>query len=66
MLGKIPYVNRLFRTVGVGSTHLGDESVTIPLKDIAWNEVVDELEFEHRTAGARLNTRRRDRQRNGQ
>jgi hypothetical protein len=59
VLSRIPYLNRLFKTVGIGRSHLGDETVTIPFKDIARREEVDELNFQDRTAGARNNMRKR-------
>ena len=44
---NIPYVNRFFKNVGIGRTHLGDKSVVVPRKDIARIEpILDEVFLE--------------------
>jgi hypothetical protein len=50
VLRSIPYVNRYFRTVGIGQTHLGKKSVVIPFEDITGTEPVTAVEFQKRSA----------------
>jgi hypothetical protein len=49
ILRSVPYVNRYFRNVGIGRTHMGKRTVVIPLADIARSESVTPVEFRKRS-----------------
>lgn len=60
VLHRIPYVNRLFKNVGIGQTHLGDRRVTVSRNEIDTVREVAADEFEKKAASAKTGFIERD------
>jgi hypothetical protein len=51
----IPYVNRMFKNVGIGASQLAEEDVVVRVKDISSVKVIDEEELKNVIAGTKDN-----------
>ncbi len=50
IIARIPYVNRMFKNVGIGRSHLAEQDVVVRVKDISSVKVIDEEELQNAIA----------------
>ncbi len=55
LLNRVPYINRVFKNVGIGRAHLGEKQVSVTYAEMASFREVPDKEFKSLTESAKDN-----------